>query len=328
MEDIKVSVIIPIYGVELFIERCAESLLNQTLNNVEYIFVDDASPDNSINILQSVIKRYPDKIDNCKIIRHDKNRGLPSARNTGLSIASGDYIFHCDSDDYVNPMMLEDMYNVAINNNADVVWCDWFLTYARTERYMRQPLCKTSFEAIKAMLGGRMKFNVWNKLMRRSLYEENDISFPEGNGMGEDMTMIMLFVHAKKVVYLPKAYYHYVKLNSRAFSQTYSNRHLMELRYNVERIEHYMRKHYGNKLDVEISFLKLDVKFPFLISDDAIKHKLWKEWYPEANMHIARESSTSFRSYLLQRLAKANQFWIISIYYKFVYKFIYNIIYK
>lgn len=328
MGDIKVSVIVPIYKVEQFIERCVVSLMEQTLDEVEYIFVDDASPDNSIDILQSVIERYPEKKDNCKIIRHLKNQGLPSARNTGLSNASGDYIFHCDSDDYVEPTMLEDMYHTAVGSNADIVWCDWYLTYSRSERYMCQPSLTESFEAVKAMLRGKMKFNVWNKLVRCALYVENDISFPSGYGMGEDMTTIMLFVHAKNVIYLPKAYYHYVKLNSGAFSQTYSNQHLVELKYNVGRIEHYMKEHYGDKLDKEIALLKLDVKFPFLISDNVEKYKLWKEWYPEANTYIARESSPSLRSFLLQWFAKFNQFWVIAIYYKIVYKFIYNIIYK
>ena len=328
MGDIKVSVIIPIYGVELFIEQCAESLLNQTLDNVEYIFVDDASPDNSINILESVLERYPDKKHFCKIIRHEQNQGLPSARNTGLLNATGDYIFHCDSDDYVESTMLEEMYNAAVNNAADIVWSDWLLTYAKAERYMRQPSYTEPLDAVRAMLRGEMKFNVWNKLVRRGLYADNKISFPAGNGMGEDMTMIMLFVHAKKVLHLPKAYYHYVKLNSGAFSQTYSQKHLSELKFNVDRIEKYIKGHYGEMLNTEIALLKLDVKFPFLISDQTEKHKLWKDWYPEANRYISRKSAPSFRSYLLQSLARLNQFWAISLYYKVVYRLIYNIIYR
>lgn len=328
MGDIKVSVIIPIYGVELFIEHCAESLLNQTLDNVEYIFVDDASRDNSIEILQSVLERYPDKKVFCRIISHEQNQGLPSARNTGLLNATGDYIFHCDSDDYVEPTMLEEMYNAAVNNAADIVWSDWLLTYAKAERYMRQPSYTEPLDAVRAMLRGEMKFNVWNKLVRRGLYADNNISFPAGNGMGEDMTMIMLFVHAKKVLHLPKAYYHYVKLNSGAFSQTYSQKHLSELKFNVDRIEKYIKGHYRDMLDEDIALLKLDVKFPFLISDDKSKYRLWKKWYPEANEYISRVSSPSFRSYLLQRLASLGQFWVISLYYKIVYKLIYNIIYR
>ena len=92
----KVSVIVPIYKVASFLEKCVLSLFEQTLNDVEFIFVDDASPDNSMEILQSCIEKYPLLKKSIKILRHECNKGLPSARNTGLSVASGKYIFHCD----------------------------------------------------------------------------------------------------------------------------------------------------------------------------------------------------------------------------------------
>lgn len=328
MEDIKVSVIVPIYNVEQFIARCAESLFNQTLKQVEYIFVNDATPDNSIEILKGVIAKYPNLKDRTIIINHEKNLGLPSARNTGLARANGDFIFHCDSDDYVEPLMLEDMYNAAISSNADIVWCDWYITYAHTERYMRQPSYATAMDALKGMLRGEMKFNVWNKLVRQTLYRDNNISFPDGQGMGEDMTMILLFVNAHNIAYLPKAYYHYVKLNTGAFSQTYSDQHLLELKNNVERVCRYISNAYVDELDAELAFLKLDVKFPFLITDDSSKHMLWREWYPDANSYIGKNTALSFRSNFLQRMAKCNQFWIVSLYYKIVYKLIYRAIYK
>lgn len=323
-----ISVIIPIYKVEQFIGRCATTLMEQTLRDVEYIFVDDATPDNSIKILEDVISRYPHRKEQVRIVHHAENKGLPAARNTGLALATGEYIFHCDSDDYVELTMLEDMYNTAKEHDVDIVWCDWYLTFAQNERYMKQPSYETPLEALKAMLSGAMKFNVWNKLVRRTLYTDNSIEFPAGYGMGEDMTMMMLFAHAKKVARVPKAYYHYVKTNTNAFSQTYSDKHLQELKYNVARIERYMTIFYGNTMAHEIAFLKLDVKFPFLITDEGAKHQLWSEWYPEANKYINIKNSPSFRSYILQRLAKANQFWLISLYYKIVYGLIYNIIYR
>ena len=89
-----VSVIIPIYNVECFITRCATSLLEQTLQEVEFIFVDDATPDNSIHLLQEVLERYPKRKEQVKLIRHVINQGLPAARNIGLAVASGEYIFH------------------------------------------------------------------------------------------------------------------------------------------------------------------------------------------------------------------------------------------
>lgn len=96
----KVSVIVPIYNVSRFIKRCVESLFNQTLDDVEFIFVNDCTPDDSIDILKKVIADYPDR--NTMIINHEVNKGLPAARNTGLKAASGDYIFHCDSDDLLS----------------------------------------------------------------------------------------------------------------------------------------------------------------------------------------------------------------------------------
>lgn len=324
----KVSVIVPIYKVEQFIGRCVKSLLEQTLCEVEYIFVDDASPDRSIEILQDVIAQYPNRQPDIKLITHKQNQGLPAARNTGLVEASGEYIFHCDSDDYMELDMLESLYNRAKECEADVVWCDFFLSFEKSERYMKQPEYATSLDALKAMLSGAMKYNVWNKLVKRSLYVGNKISFPTGYGMGEDMTMMMLFAKAHRVAYVPCAYYHYIKLNTGAFSQTYSDKHLIELKYNVRRIVDYMREHFGGQLDRELSFFKLDVKFPFLITDDSRKYRLWQEWYPEANQYIGENKKVSIRSRALQWFASKGQFWIVKLYYLLVNKLIYGVIYK
>ena len=107
----KISVIIPVYKVAAYIKRCAESLLSQTLSSVEFIFVDDASPDNSIDLLRDLISFFPDR--DVKIITHDVNKGLPSARNTGLKEAQGEFIYHCDSDDWVEVDILEKMLAAA-----------------------------------------------------------------------------------------------------------------------------------------------------------------------------------------------------------------------
>lgn len=186
-ERYKVSVIIPIYNVEKFVTRCVESLFKQTLENVEYIFVDDATPDNSISRVKDLLIQYPEKINCCCIIKHEMNKGLPAARNTGLSVAKGKYIFHCDSDDFVEPDMLEKMWRKAEDTDADIVWSDWFLSYETRERYMFQPQFDSVEDALKGILSGTMKYNVWNKLIRRELYINNNILFPEGHGMGEDM---------------------------------------------------------------------------------------------------------------------------------------------
>lgn len=324
----KVSVIVPIYKVEAFITKCADSLLGQTLDEVEYVFVDDASPDESVERLQAVIERYPQRQSQVKLVRLPENRGLPAARNAGMEKATGKYVFHCDSDDFVDANMLEELYREAVRQDADIVWCDWFLSFARRERYMKQPAYSTPDEALRAMLAGRMKFTVWNKLVRRQLYEDHKITFPAGYGMGEDMTMMLLFACANRVVYIPRAFYHYVKLNPGSFTQTHSDRHVVELDYNVKRVALFLKERFGNQYDCEIAFLKLSVKFPLLISNDKDKYRLWTELYPEANCYIPLNDYVSRRCRLLQELAWRKKFWIVRLHYLFLQKLFYGLIYR
>lgn len=326
---LKVSVIIPIYNVSSFIRRCAESLMQQTIREVEYIFVDDATPDDSISILEEVVACYPDRKGDVKVLHHEHNLGLPAARNTGLAIAQGEYIFHCDSDDYADPEMLETLYNAAVAHAADMVWCDWYLTFATSERYMRQPAYAEPQEALRAMLSGGMKYNVWNKLVRRSLYAENNIEFPAGYGMGEDMTMMRLAACARKVVYVPAAFYHYVKTNTLSLCQTYSDRHLNDLRHNVEVTASFILDHCGSKWEREVAFLKLEAKFPFLISDGRHgEYCRWREWYVDSNAYIWKNTYVPLRSRILQKLADKGFFTLIRIYNKVVMQWLYRIVYR
>ena len=125
----EVSVIIPIYKVEKYIERNVRSLMEQTLGNMEFVFVDDCSPDNSVSILMKTLKYYPSRKNQVKIIHHEKNMGLPSARVTGFLNSTGRYIAHCDSDDWVDANMYMAMLEAANKYDADVVSCDFFMAF-------------------------------------------------------------------------------------------------------------------------------------------------------------------------------------------------------
>ena len=217
----------------------------------------------------------------------------------------------------------------ALEAGADIVWSDWYLTFEKNERYMAQPSYDTPMEALKAMLGGAMKYNVWNKLVKRSLYVDNGIEFPAGYGMGEDMTMMFLFAHARKVAYVPKAFYHYVKLNSGAFSQTYSDRHLEELKHNVQRTAEYLHSVVDGDIEKDMAFFKLEAKFPFLITDGSNgRYRLWQEWFPEANKYILSNKNISARSRMVQWLAWKRQWWLVRAYNFLLTKLVYGIIYK
>ena len=122
----KVSVVVPIYGVEKYIERCARSLFEQTLDDIEFIFVDDCTKDHSICVLEKVLLDYPQRQKQTTIVHHEVNKGLPLARQTGIMMATGDFIAHCDSDDWVDVDVYRQMYDTAINEKADVVICDYY----------------------------------------------------------------------------------------------------------------------------------------------------------------------------------------------------------
>lgn len=301
--------------------------MQQTLDGVEYIFVNDATPDNSITLLRGVLGRYPAKAAQVKIIEHAQNKGLPAARNTGLAVAIGEYVFHCDSDDYVEPGMLEALYNVAKESCADYVWCDWLLSYDNSDRYMKQPAYDAPLEALKALLDGRMKYNVWNKLVKRSLYVDNNISFPAGHGMGEDMTMIRLAACATKVAYVDKALYHYVRSNTEAMTQSYDERHLRDVRHNVDETMAFLAQK-GLDTEREMAMFKLNVKLPFLVTSSWESYRRWSEWYPEANVYISENKGQPFRTRFLQQMA-AKKFYVgVWLYYQVVYRFLYTILYK
>ena len=309
----KVSVIVPVYKVEKFIERCVISLL---------------SPDNSIQIVKKCIREYPQRERQVKILTHEINKGLPAARNTGLAVAQGEYIFHCDSDDFVEPDMLEQLYNTAKIKNADIIWCDWYLSFEHSERYMRQPCYNTPTEALKAMLAGIMKFNVWNKLVRNRLYKDNGIMFPAGYAMGEDMTMMLLFMYARRVTYLPRAFYHYVKMNPEAYSQEYSKKHLDAVMHNINIVEEATRKYFGHTLDLEIGCMKLEAKFPFLMSNSTSMYRLWQSTYPEANQYIMKNHYISMRRRLVQWCASKHLWLLVSLHALLVNKIIYGLFFK
>jgi hypothetical protein len=146
--------------------------------------------------------------------------------------------------------------------------------------------------------------------------------------MGEDMTMIRLAACAKAVAYVPKAFYHYVKLNSNAYSATMSERHKTDIRFNVDQTVAFLQEKFGDALDREIAFFKLNTKLPFLITDDDTQYEVWKDWWPEANGYICENKNQPFRTRLVQWFAAKGQFWAVKLYFKVVYKLVYGVIYR
>lgn len=321
-----ISVITPVHNVKKFIGKCAESLLSQTFSDVEYIFIDDFSTDGSIDILKSIINSHPDK--NVRIIHHPENRGLPSSRKTGFEASTGKYIFNCDGDDFVELTLLEKMYKAVSETDADYAYCDFYLSYEQSERYMKCPYFATPDEALRiGYLSGAAKYNVWNKLIRKELYE--GVVFPVDHKKGgEDLIMLGILSKAQSIVYVPEALYHYVKTNTSAISENFSEQRLIDIRYNADAAISVLRATYPADLEKEIAFFKLNIKLPFIVTDDPTRYAVWREWYPEVNKYAFSNRLQPFRTRLIQLFAAYNLWWFIKIYFKLVYKVIYKLLYK
>jgi len=298
--------------------------MEQTLQDVEYIFVDDCSPDGSMDIVKRTVGEYPERARQVLLQRHEANKGLPAARNTGLQLATGEYVYHCDSDDYLEKDALERMVQEAEKADADVVYTDWYLSYPHRERYMSQPPCDSAESALRSILHGTMKYNVWNKLVKRSLYLDHGINFPDGHSMGEDMTMIMLFTHARKVVHLAFGTYHYIRQNENAFTvKRPTEASYADLYFNAQRVIAYLQ---GKVEPQDIACFKLNVKFPFLISPHTEDYKRWNKWFPEANAAIDA-SSVSMRMRWLQKTADRKRYSFLKT-YNILHQIIYGIIFQ
>ncbi|MBR2357139.1 MAG: glycosyltransferase family 2 protein [Lentisphaeria bacterium] len=212
--DIKISVCIPIYKVEHYIEQCARSLFEQTLEDMEFIFVDDATPDKSVEILKNIISEYPCRQNNISIIELPEHKGLVNARSVAIARCRGEYVAHCDSDDWVEPDMYEKMYQAAVAGNADMVYCDFQREFAKNSRknIVRSGGTTENVDIfINDMLSGKISWNLWNKLFKRQIAQvDHSAICPLHICYGEDIlrTSSMLR-HCRTVAGVHECMYHY-----------------------------------------------------------------------------------------------------------------------
>ena len=202
-----VSVIIPVYKVEPYVARCARSLFEQTLDDIEFIFVDDCTPDRSIDIVREVLADYPKRKEQVQFVRTPRNGGLARARVFGLKHAKGDYIIPCDSDDAVKPDAYRLMYEKAVAENLDIVTCDFELI-GENESKVQVQFSEPGRE-IGDILTGKVWSNVWCRMSRRHLWDS--IILPRGD-MWEDMAFtIQVIGKATRIGYIPIPLYQYYR---------------------------------------------------------------------------------------------------------------------
>ena len=205
---ISVSVLVPVYNAQKYLERCVDSIFGQTFTDYELILIDDGSTDDSGKMCDDYARSNPQ----VRVI-HQTNQGVSAARQAGLDAATGEYVIFADPDDWVEPTMLEELFEVAINNDADVVLCDFWINSSAAEGDRKYQNLRTlsSDSVLSQLISGELHGFTWNKLYRSSCLRKHHVTFPQGINYSEDLWFnCKLFLnHDVKVAYLQKPFYHY-----------------------------------------------------------------------------------------------------------------------
>lgn len=235
IEQPKVSILVPVYGVERYIERCTESLMEQTYEDIEYIFVDDATPDRSIEILEDVVARYPKRRSQVRILQHKNNKGLSAARNTAVAAAVGMYMLHVDSDDYIAKEAIEKLVYAAQTSKADIVIFDT-IELRKDGEVLFQAEYENRETYIKGLLQHTNRCAHWNKFYRTDFYKHTGIQSVENVRLGEDYAVTPRLVHqAKKISVLHEGLYYYETRNQSSYVHNL-NRAAIESQHLADRV--------------------------------------------------------------------------------------------
>lgn len=215
---VKLSVIIPVYNAEKFLDKCIASLFKQTHKNMEIILVDDGSSDKS----HAMCDEYAVKDERVKVV-HQKNGGPSKARNTGLKLATGEYIAFMDADDWAEPEFYEKMLNVALEHNADYVKCGFCHTDGKKKDYVK-PDSFVIYEGdstIQYYFKGLLSVLVWNAVYRADLAKK--VNYPEGYGFEDNYVCFFYLYYAQKLVIVPYTDYNYYYNNAGQSSRVRSD---------------------------------------------------------------------------------------------------------
>jgi glycosyltransferase involved in cell wall biosynthesis len=292
-----VSVIVPVYNAERFFEKCLRSLFEQTLENMEYIFVNDCTPDNSMLILESVLEKYPKRKTQVLILNHDRNMGSGATRKDGMKSATGKYVIHCDSDDWIEITMYERMYKKAIEEDADIVCCGFYEEYHNKsiEKIYRKGNGK---DLLRNLEDPTLYSVLWNKLINRDLYVRHNVYPFEGVNMGEDLgvTVRLLYLSTNTIV-MHESLYHYNKQNVSSLVSDYKSSFIEECILCSKYIEDFFFMH---NVHSEYYFLIQQIKFRskcyLLLNKKSRNIERWRNTFPETHKYLLKYKSLSLRS--------------------------------
>ena len=317
MEIKLVTYIIPIYNASDYIVKSVRSLLEQSYRNIEYIFINDCSLDDSEIKLRRTIEEFPERYDNIKIITNEQNLGSATSRNIGLDTAQGEYVMFADSDDWISMDYVESMVRQIDSGSYDIVYCDYFESYNNHDNRISQAYGQDNIECIRAMLGRGMHGSTCNKIYRRSFLLKTKQRFVKGADLFEDVSWnIRLFACTTKISYIPKAFYHYVQYNSNSIIKSMASSEKKRDRA-MQRIEnvrvacdYLIALGFVEKLGKEMREWKLMAKNDLIDDKDDSSLQTWVETFPEADSAILACNKITWKYKLLLMCLHYRVYWL------------------
>lgn len=247
----KISLIIPVYGVEKYIEKFATSVFEQSYQNVQYIFVNDGTKDNSIHILEELIeKKFNHLRDKIQII-HKENGGLPSARKEGIKYVEGDYVYHLDPDDWLAPDSFTKIVQKADETDADVIYFDYVKEYEKRRSFKKAKNYTDIKKYISDMYNHKVSGSFCMKCIKSDIYKNNEIFFPKYSYAEDIYTTSQLVGYSKSIAYLEEYIYHYRKTNPTSITR--QNRKKRHKEYALNFLDLYEK--YRNKYQDKCAYL-------------------------------------------------------------------------
>ncbi len=280
----KISVIVPVYNVELYLDKCLNSIVSQDFDDYEIVIVNDGSTDNSQKIIDKYVKQYPNLVKSFEKV----NGGLSSARNYGIKNSIGKYLMFVDSDDYIDQSALKKIYNCVLKDDSDIVVYNYY--NVKNGQCLKNPgyisNCFSNFE--KYIVN---QPSACNKLIRASIFKNNNIYFPEGRYYEDLGTMPILSIYANKISFLDDYLYYYVQRENSIMHRKKYNKKMEDIFIILDNISYIYEKHnLYNKYFSEIEYLYINhllraasIRFLDYKKYDMIDkiRKIMKEKYPK-----------------------------------------------
>ena len=303
-QNIKVSILVPFYKVEKYVGRCVESLFTQTYKNIEYVFVNDCTPDGSMEVINGMIEKYG-VASQCKMIVHEHNQGISASRNDCLDNMTGDYFLFIDSDDYIDQDMVELLVEAAVRENADISGCGYIEEYADHSVEHPQKYTNNHDEMMRAITLLTIKEVMWKLLVRSTIVTEHrdEVRFiPDRNMVDDYLFCCQLFYYAQRFTGVDRCMYHWIQYNPNNYTHTtvFAVESQAAAIRKVE--EFYREKGVYDIVKTELMQRKFISKLPLLFDKGCIDVVRWRNLFPESN-NIWNVLQFSYGNVILFKLA-------------------------